>query len=251
MLPSELWIKASEIAVDIYAGNAPALQQFKMAFANEVIPPQRMAVLTTKYWGPGGIHLTVGFMDNPPADLRVRILSHMNAWNKYANVKFSETSINPDVRITRGMPGYWSYLGTDIRAIKPSDPTMCLQGFTMSTPDSEFYRVVRHEAGHTLGFPHEHTRTEIVNAIDHDAAVRYFKQSQNWDEKEVERQVLTPLDSSALIATAQADPKSIMCYWLPGKIMKDGKPVPGGNDISPLDAQFAASIYPKSRQQAA
>jgi hypothetical protein len=28
---------------------------------------------------------------------------------------------------------------------------MNLDSFTTSTPDSEFYRVVRHETGHTLG----------------------------------------------------------------------------------------------------
>jgi hypothetical protein len=31
-----------------------------------------------------------------------------------------------------------------------------------TTPDAEFYRVVRHETGHTLGFPHEHMRKEII-----------------------------------------------------------------------------------------
>ena len=41
---------------------------------------------------------------------------------------------------------------------------MNLEAFTMQTPDSEFHRVVRHEAGHTLGFPHEHMRKAIVAA---------------------------------------------------------------------------------------
>jgi hypothetical protein len=43
---------------------------------------------------------------------------------------------------------------------------MNLEGFTMKTPDSEFHRVVRHETGHTLGFPHEHMRAELVKRID-------------------------------------------------------------------------------------
>lgn len=36
-----------------------------------------------------------------------------------------------------------------------------LQGFTMNTPESENKRVIRHEAGHTLGFPHEHMRKAL------------------------------------------------------------------------------------------
>jgi hypothetical protein len=124
---------------------------------------------------------------------------------------------------------------------------MNLDGFTMQTIDSEFYRVVRHETGHTLGFPHEHMRKEIVSRIDPDKAKAYFKKSDNWSPQEVVDQVLTPLDQSSLIATAKPDVKSIMCYWLPAEIMKDGKAVPGGTDIDKLDGQFAASLYKKTK----
>ena len=115
----------------------------------------------------------------------------------------------------------------------------------MSTPDSEFHRVVRHETGHTLGFPHEHTRSEIVARIDRDKAITYFETTQGWSQDQVIAQVLTPLDNSALIATANADPLSIMCYWLPASIMTDGIAVTGGTDIDASDAQFAATLYPK------
>src|SRR5215211_3500928 len=64
----------------------------------------RISVLTTKYWGVEGVHLTVGFLDNPPRNLRRRILSHLNAWNKTAKIKFSETQTDPEVRIAR-QPG--------------------------------------------------------------------------------------------------------------------------------------------------
>ena len=115
----------------------------------------------------------------------------------------------------------------------------------MSTADSKFHRVVRHETGHTLGFPHEHTRSEIVNRIDREKALAYFMATQGWSRDQVIAQVLTPLDNSALIATADADPQSIMCYWLPASIMTNGVAVTGGTDIDALDAQFAASVYPR------
>jgi hypothetical protein len=53
---------------------------------------------------------------------------------------------------------------------------MNLQGFNMSTLESEFRRVVRHETGHTLGFPHEHLRRQLVDNIDPGRAYAYFRQ---------------------------------------------------------------------------
>lgn len=245
VLPPHQWVTAANQATQINPANAPSIQQLHMALSDVIIPPEHLALLTAKYWGAGGVQLTVGFLDNPPADLRARILSHMNAWNGTANVRLVETTTSPQVRISRTAGnGYWSYIGTDILSIAADQPTMNLDSFTMNTPDSEFHRVVRHETGHTLGFPHEHTRSEIVNRIDPEKAIAYFMQTQGWSRDQVIAQVLTPLDNSALIATAQADPSSIMCYWLPASIMKDGVAVTGGTDIDAQDAQFAGSVYP-------
>src|SRR5581483_1442734 len=145
--------------------------------------------------------------------------------------------------------GYWSYVGTDITSIEAGQPTMNLEAFTMSTPDSEFHRVVRHETGHTLGFPHEHMRKELVDKIDSQKAIEYFGRTQGWNEDEVRAQVLTPLEESSLLGTPHADPNSIMCYQIPGEITKDGEPIPGGTDIDESDYAFAASIYHKPRKK--
>jgi hypothetical protein len=101
----------------------------------------------------------VQFLDAPSTALRKRILAHMNAWSEHANVRFEETRDVGRIRIARleppdPMAGYWSYLGTQVEAIPPHEPTLNLEGFTMRTPDREFRRVVRHEAGHALGFAH-------------------------------------------------------------------------------------------------
>ena len=247
LLPQDQWIPAANRAIEINPANAPAQRLLQQVIPQAVIPPEHLALLTQKYWGASGVRLTVGFLDNPPADLRARILSHMNAWSATANVQFVETAANAQVRIARTPgQGYWSYLGTDILSIPANQQTMNLDSFSMNTADSEFYRVVRHETGHTIGFPHEHTRSEIVDRIDREKAIAYFMASQGWSRNQVIAQVLTPLDNSALIATAHADPQSIMCYWLPASIMKDGVAVPGGTDIDPMDSEFAASVYPRS-----
>src|SRR6266849_926478 len=135
-LPLETMVAAAETAVKINPLNHTPLQRLTRVVPEFVATPERIAVLTTKYWGLQGVSLTVGFLDNPPADLRKRILLHMNAWVKTANVKFVETKTNPQVRVARveGQEGgYWSYLGTDIVHIQPKAQTMNLEAFTMVT----------------------------------------------------------------------------------------------------------------------
>jgi hypothetical protein len=212
--------------------------------------PRRLAVVVARKWPATGVKLTVQFLDNAPADLRKRILLHMNAWNKTANVQFVETRGTGQVRITRldspeDMSGYWSYLGTEILGVKDDEPTLNLDSFTMRTSESEFKRVVRHEAGHTLGFDHEHMRGALVRKIDRKKALRFFDLTQGWTPEEIDEQVLTPLAAASIMGTRESDPTSIMCYQIPGAITKDGKAIPGGRDINKTDFAFAASIYPK------
>ena len=252
-LPQELLVPAAQTAVGINPLNHAPLERLTRLMPEFKPTKDRIAVLTTKYWGAQGVRLTVKFLDNPPANLRKRILKHMNAWSKTGNVKFVETATDGQVRIARlggEDGGYWSYLGTDILHIKKSEPTMNLEAFTMNTPESEFHRVVRHETGHTLGFPHEHMRKALVDKIDVNKAIDFFGRTQGWSAAEVRAQVLTPLEESSLLGTTP-DPKSIMCYQIPGIITKDGKPIIGGKDIDASDYGFAAQIYPKKAKAAA
>lgn len=245
-LPLDQLVSAARNATEINPMNHPPIERLTRIMPEFVPNPERIAVLTTKYWHTAGVKLTVGFLDGAPTDLRSRILLHMNAWGEMANVQFVETSTDSQVRITRtSNDGYWSYLGTDILSIPADQPTMNLESFTMDTPESEFHRVVRHETGHTMGFPHEHMRKELVDKIDPDKAIAFFGATQGWSPKEVRQQVLTPLEESSLLGTAHADPKSIMCYQIPGSITEDGQPIIGGLDIDEQDFAFAAKIYPK------
>ncbi len=246
VLEDNLLVPAARIAREHNAANMPPMEHI---YAHTGMEPTEefIAVVTSKYWKTDGVRLTVGFMDNPPKALRTRILSHMNAWNKTANVQFVESDTDPQVRISRGKGGYWSYLGTDILLIDKDKQTMNLEGFTMKTPDSEFHRVVRHETGHTLGCPHEHMRKKLVDRIDPAKAIKYFGATQGWSPEQVRRQVLTPLDPSTIKATSVADENSIMCYHIPGGLTKDGKPILGGTDIDASDYAFMGKVYPKPK----
>ncbi len=253
-LPPADWEKAADTAAAINPVNRPPIHRLMRIMPDFAPTRAALSVLTTKYWGAKGVKLTVGFLDNPPADLRKRILLHMNAWAKTANVTFVAAKTDPQVRIAR-VPndGYWSYLGTDVLHIKKAEPTMNLDSFTMSTPESEYKRVVRHETGHTLGFPHEHLRRQLVAKIDVAKAIAYYQRTQGWPPDKVRFQVLTPLEEGSLIGTASADANSIMCYQIPGELTRSGEPIVGGIDIDKWDREFIALIYPrlKSRPSAA
>ena len=239
MLPDRLQNTAAELASRINPVNA-VFTQAAMGDGGPDIA--RLAVLTSKYWGRQRRTLTVSFVEAVPNDLKQRILGHMNAWN--LGVTFAPIAGIGQVRISFRGQGYWSYLGTDVLLIPRGQPTMNLQGFSMNTPESEYRRVVRHETGHTLGFPHEHLRRQLVSRLDPQKTIAYFRDRYGWSEQQTRSNVLTPLEDQSLMGTPNADQDSIMCYQLPGVITRDGQPIRGGTDINALDRQFARQIYP-------
>jgi hypothetical protein len=266
-LPESELVPAAQTAVKINPANAPNPEQilhwialladlinrFREGTGDSgsapkapVLKPEHLAVMTSKYWGPKGVRLTVQFLDKPTASLKKRLLLHMSAWGKTANVKFTQTSSHGQVRIARNEgDGYWSYLGTDVLHIPAGQPTMNLDSFTDQTPDSEFYRVVRHETGHTLGFPHEHLRAALIKLLDPQKTIAYFQRTYGWNAQTTTEQVLTPISEALLFQPTPADALSIMCYQLAGDCTRSGEPIPGGTDIDKIDANYAARIYPK------
>jgi hypothetical protein len=200
-------------------------------------------VLVNKYWGAKGVNLGVKFLDTTNAALKAKILAFANKWNQYANIQFRESATG-EIRLTLSGDGYWSYLGPDILQIPAGEPTMSLQGFSLSTPDSEYDRVVPHEFGHSCGFPHEHERQEILSLLDVEKTVALFARLYNWDRQTVMEQVFDPLNPASIRASAP-DTRSVMCYDFPASITKNGQAIPGGSGIDLLDGQFVATIYPK------
>ena len=206
-LPLDRLQAAERRAIEINPQNAEERRSIARTPIGRRGGPRRIAVVVARKWPASGVRLSVSFLDGPPAALRKRIFLHMNAWGRSANVVFSETLSGGQVRIARldspeSEAGYWSYIGTEILEIDNHQPTLNLEGFTMKTSESEFKRVVRHEAGHTLGFDHEHMRSDLVATIDRDKAFDYFDRVEGWTREEVEEQVLTPLSKRSLMGTS-------------------------------------------------
>lgn len=239
-LPDDLQVQAAAVAIGYNPANRPTVHGLMVTPTAE-----DAAMLATKYWGAGGVHLTVGFLDSTPATVQARILSYANLWSKTANIKFTLGGPQSQVRISTGPGGYWSYLGTDILSIPKRNQTMNLEGIDLHTSDAECRRVICHEFGHTLGLPHEHMRREEVARINRNAAIRYYMATQGWSKREVIAQVLTPLEDSDFLLATPPDEKSIMCYQIPAQLTIDGKPIIGGLDIDAEDYALVGLLYPK------
>ena len=158
-LPLDKLVAAERRAVEVNPENVSERRMVARSPVGRRGGPRRIAVVIARKWPATGVRLSVSFLDNPSVALRSRILKHMNAWGEHANVLFSETEGVGEVRIARldsppDMAGYWSYVGTEILDAEENEPTLNLEGFTMRTSEAEFRRLVRHEAGHTLGLDH-------------------------------------------------------------------------------------------------
>lgn len=246
-LPEELHIEAAKTATEINPANRPSVQVASLD--DVVLSPAHLAVMTSKYWGAGGVKLGVAFLDVQDPALKAKILYYANSWNRdgNANIVFTEASASmAQVRVTTTPgSGYWSYLGVDILHIPRGQPTLNLDSFSLSTPESEYRRVVPHEFFHTCGGAHEAPREAILALLDEQKTLAYFERTQGWSEADVRAQILTPIPESQLMANA-ADVYSCMCYAFPGSVTKSGQPIPGGSYIDSFDADLASRLYPKA-----
>ena len=174
-LPEAMMDEAIVKAVETNPLNHGPVAAVRAMMPGHAIDRASLSILTARKWKTKGVKLTVAFLDGPPKDLRTRIIGHMNAWAKTANVQFTETAGKGQVRIAREggeVGGYWSYLGTDILLIDKAKPTMNLEAFTMKTPESEFVRVVRHETRWGGWLPLTASRCQDVIAVRRSRANR-------------------------------------------------------------------------------
>jgi hypothetical protein len=241
-LPDHKLVEAATLAIEHNPANRPAVRGLVALRGGPTI--EDAVMLTTKYWGAGGVHLAVGFIDDTPPQVQERILQYANMWSKTANIKFTLSNTAPQVRISTGPGGYWSYLGMDILTVPANEQTMNLEGIDLQTSDQECRRIIPHEFGHTLGMPHEHMRREEVAKLKRNAVIRYYMQTQGWSQREVIAQVLTPLEDADFLLATKPDQRSIMCYQIPGQLTKDGKPILGGLDIDDEDYALVSLLYP-------
>lgn len=255
ILPQDKDIESAMRSIRGNPANKPAIRTDLRKTVRGLLTPAHIAAMTSRLWPTTGVNLTVSFpFDSTDRATQQKIVEFANHWGTQGrgNVKFSLTSDKAaNVRIiTQTNDGYWSYIGRDIEQVPTNEPTMTLSEMSVrSTPDSEFYRVVEHEFGHTLGFMHEHERPSVISLFNPAGVYKWAEETQGWDKQTVDEQILTPLNEALLTATS-ADTKSVMEYDFPGtwngvNVTKNGQPIISADQIDSYDAQLVANLYPQ------
>ena len=206
-----------------------------------------LALESRKKW-KNGRKLRIRFLDGDTA-VQAKVADVAGEWMKHANIHF-EFGNDPDaeIRISFRQVGYWSAIGTDALVEEyfgKHEPTMNYQGFSTSTPDSEYKRVVLHEFGHALGCIHEHQSPANSIRWDKDQIYRDLGgPPNNWDKATVDHNMFEKYAKEQTNFTA-FDPKSIMLYSFPKTWTTDGTTFPSNTQLSETDRKYMKKQYPK------
>jgi len=216
--------------------------------ADEIGHLARMAVITSKKWGPG-FNLRCRFLDGS-AKMQKKVRSLAKEWEKHANVTLKFVAKGPaQVRISfYADDGSWSAVGRD--ALNASyfplhQPTMNFGWVRDDSDPVEDRAVILHEFGHALGCIHEHQSPTFDRKWDKDAVMKYFKGPPNyWDEEAIRDNVLIKYSPKGIKAT-RFDPKSIMLYSFDAELFSDGLgPTNENSQLSSTDRTMIKQMYP-------
>jgi hypothetical protein len=206
---------------------------------------QRAALLNANRWNSGDV-IRVAFMEGD-SSLHQRVRDVAERWTApgLANLTLQFVDEGPaDIRIAfQEGNGSWSYLGTHCRQIPLDEPTMNYGWLTPDSEGDEIQRVVLHEFGHALGLIHEHQNPEGGIEWNEPAVMADLGgPPNNWDEGTIRRNVLDhyrPEDVSA----SDVDPSSIMMYPIPAAWTLDGFSAGMNDDLSEDDIEVIHKAY--------
>jgi serralysin len=245
-LPQQDLLRAAELAIEENAENAPSgdvdvVRKFGVDPTSTV--EAFGAVLTGKKWQPGRT-LRVRHLNGDP-QIHAKVEHYAKMWEQHANLTFAFGN-DPDAEIRISYSNdnrSWSYLGTDALTIPAGQETMHYGWLNSATTDQEYRRVVVHEFGHAIGMIHEQSHPEISINWDKPAVYRHYAQ-QGWSQAQVDSNVF--FKYSKLVTQFGAyDRTSIMHYPIPPEFTTDGKAVGWNTDLSAMDKEFIAKVYPK------
>lgn len=191
-----------------------------------------------------GQHLHIVFADGTP-EQQADVKAIAPEWTKYANLTFDFGTATADfsqddVRISFQGSGSHSALGRQaLGAARSGQVSMQLSTATHGGSPKAWRRTILHEFGHLLGLLHEHQNPRAKIRWNEQYVTQYLSKN-GMSAAEARDNVLTTAGGEG----KDFDPKSIMLYYLPRESNLDGVEFSWNTELSPMDQEVAAGLYP-------
>lgn len=199
---------------------------------------------------PLGHTIKIRFLDGKPAQ-HEKVVKAATPWLDYANLYFDfGDHADAEVRVSFKQPGSWSYVGAQALDVRDPHPTINFGWITPTTEEKEVQRVVLHEFGHVLGLMHEHGNPLSNLAWDKEAVyATYSAPPNNWTRELIDRTIFEIWPPGYFPLRKVFDPMSIMIFPIAAEHLRSGAGIGWNYDLSPLDKQFVAALYPLRSHQ--
>lgn len=215
--------------------------------------PGMDALVAERAWlWPNGATLNVHFLDGNET-ARAAVAEVAQAWTQHANLKFrffapDDPPAVTHIRVTFQDPNCNSSLGTSSQyAIENGDASMRLCHMdTWTGPAKDFEGVVIHEFGHAIGMHHEHQSPKAKFDWDKPFVYQYYESTVGWNSWYVDQWVFRQIEPN-IVDASEYDPDSVMQYWFPAQFTKSGKEIKGSHELSKMDKEFVATLYPADK----
>lgn len=202
--------------------------------------------------GEGGIaEVSVQFLEGSEW-ARQMVWKRLNIIDQYAEglrFRMADHGEVGDVRVSFRCDGHWSYLGRQALRIPEGSSTMNV-GLDRRHDDREWDRVVLHEGLHAVGFEHEHQHPQAEIPWDREAVYQFYGQTQGWDRRMVDFQVLNRAAPKQLRTTG-FDVDSIMMYPCPEELTLGNFSVGWNTMLTRSDIALLRELYPGPRVEQA
>ena len=160
------------------------------------------------------------------------------------NWKFIENINDSDARITFNSEGSWSFIGTQVKDIPKSDPTMSLSTLKSFKEIVDKRQTVLHEFGHLLGLIHEHQSPGIASEWNWEKIYSTYENAPyNWTRTQISHNFIINLENDRHYVNKPFDPASVMLYdFPPDFFVRPIRIIKTGN-LSKGDIELIDSIY--------
>jgi len=197
-----------------------------------------------RLWDVGST-LKVRFLDGSTA-LHSKVEDAAVQWLEYANLKFEfGDDKKAQLRISFKQDGDWAFLAKDGLDVPALAPNVNFGSLTDASSREDVELVVLHEFGHVLGLQHEHSNPASTLKWDRPAVYKFFAAPPNyWSRVEVDQHVFAIWPPGYFPIHKVFDRQSIMMYEMQAEFFADKKAIVRNGQLSELDKQFVAALYP-------